>query len=167
MHVDGLGRGVVEAHSSVVEASESLEKVTANAGDEMRGRREFRSGGVEHGKPRVRAVGPAMGDGPVEFDHRGIRALVSLSWATDGHKWLNVTYGFGIVFMRDGADLRRSFALVAGYRPPEAGYEPCVERRCDFASYRRGAVPWHVLVRAHAVGRTCRHARLGIGVVND
>ncbi len=64
-------------------------------------------------------------DGPVEFDHRGIRALVSLSWATDGHKWLNVTYGCGIVFMRDGADLRRSFASVAGDLPPEGGYEAC------------------------------------------
>lgn len=52
-------------------------------------------------------------------------------------------------------------------RGAEPGARPCVERRCDFASYRRGAVPWHVLVRAHAVGRTCRHARLGIGVVND
>ena len=27
--------------------------------------------------------------------------------------------------MRDGADLRRSFASVAGDLPPEAGYEAC------------------------------------------
>ena len=47
------------------------------------------------------------------------------SWATDGHRWLNVAYGCGIVFMRDGADLRRSFGSVAGDLPPEAGYEAC------------------------------------------
>jgi len=45
------------------------------------------------------------------------------SWATDGHKWLNVTYDCGIAFVRDGDDLRRSFASVAGYLPPDGGYE--------------------------------------------
>jgi glutamate/tyrosine decarboxylase-like PLP-dependent enzyme len=45
------------------------------------------------------------------------------SWGTDGHKWLNVTYDCGIVFVRDPADLRRSFASVAGYLPPDDGYE--------------------------------------------
>ena len=45
------------------------------------------------------------------------------SWATDGHKWLNVTYDCGIAFVRDPADLRRSFASVAGYLPPDTGFE--------------------------------------------
>ncbi len=45
------------------------------------------------------------------------------SWATDGHKWLNVTYDCGIALVaRDGA-LRRSFASIAGYLPPETGFE--------------------------------------------
>ena len=44
------------------------------------------------------------------------------SWATDGHKWLNVTYDCGIAFVRRGA-LRRTFASVAGYLPPEHGFE--------------------------------------------
>lgn len=45
------------------------------------------------------------------------------SLATDGHKWLNVTYDCGIAFVqRDGA-LRRTFASVAGYLPPEQGFE--------------------------------------------
>ncbi|MGE4086396.1 MAG: aspartate aminotransferase family protein, partial [Vicinamibacterales bacterium] len=39
------------------------------------------------------------------------------SWATDGHKWLNVTYDCGIAFVRDLAHLRHTFAAVAGYLP--------------------------------------------------
>lgn len=45
------------------------------------------------------------------------------SWAADAHKWLNVSYDSGIVFVRDAAHLRRSFASVAGYLPPEDGFE--------------------------------------------
>jgi len=45
------------------------------------------------------------------------------SWATDGHKWLNVTYDCGLVFIRRPSDLRRTFASTAGYLPPESGFE--------------------------------------------
>jgi glutamate/tyrosine decarboxylase-like PLP-dependent enzyme len=45
------------------------------------------------------------------------------SWATDGHKWLNVTYDCGIAFVRRPEDLRRTFAAVAGYLPPDEGFE--------------------------------------------
>ena len=39
------------------------------------------------------------------------------SWATDGHKWLNVTYDCGITFVRRAEDPRRSFRATAGYLP--------------------------------------------------
>lgn len=45
------------------------------------------------------------------------------SWATDAHKWLNVTYDSGMVLLRDVEHLRRSFASVAGYLPPGDGFE--------------------------------------------
>ena len=45
------------------------------------------------------------------------------SWATDGHKWLNVTYDCGIAFVRRPEDLRRTFAATAGYLPPSSGFE--------------------------------------------
>jgi glutamate/tyrosine decarboxylase-like PLP-dependent enzyme len=45
------------------------------------------------------------------------------SWATDAHKWLNVTYDCGIAFVRQPADLRRTFAAAAGYLPPDSGFE--------------------------------------------
>ena len=45
------------------------------------------------------------------------------SWATDAHKWLNVTYDCGIAFVRRPDDLRRTFAASAGYLPPDEGFE--------------------------------------------
>ena len=45
------------------------------------------------------------------------------SWATDGHKWLNVTYDCGIAFVRDLAHLRRTFAATAGYLPASDEFE--------------------------------------------
>jgi len=45
------------------------------------------------------------------------------SWATDGHKWLNVTYDCGITFVRRTGALRRTFAAAAGYLPSEDGFE--------------------------------------------
>jgi glutamate/tyrosine decarboxylase-like PLP-dependent enzyme len=45
------------------------------------------------------------------------------SWATDGHKWLNVTYDCGIAFVRSSADLARSFHAAAGYLPPDDRFE--------------------------------------------
>jgi glutamate/tyrosine decarboxylase-like PLP-dependent enzyme len=45
------------------------------------------------------------------------------SLATDGHKWLNVTYDCGILFVRRPDALRRTFAASAGYLPPDAGFE--------------------------------------------
>ncbi len=45
------------------------------------------------------------------------------SLATDGHKWLNVTYDCGIAFVQRPGALRRTFSAIAGYLPPESGFE--------------------------------------------
>ena len=88
----------------------------------------------------------------------------------DGHKWLNVPYDCGFVFVRDGAELERTFSLTAaylpsddkpnwGYRGPEAsrraralavwatlraygrsGYREMVERHLDLAQRLAGRV---------------------------
>lgn len=53
-----------------------------------------------------------------------VRGLVDAdSFATDGHKWLNVTYDCGIAFVQRPGALRRTFSAVAGYLPPESGFE--------------------------------------------
>jgi len=53
---------------------------------------------------------------------RGLERADSL--ATDAHKWLNVTYDSGIAFVRRPGALSRTFASVAGYLPPDDGFEP-------------------------------------------
>lgn len=52
---------------------------------------------------------------------RGLHRADSL--ATDGHKWLNVTYDCGILFVQRPDALRRTFAAVAGYLPPDTAFE--------------------------------------------
>jgi glutamate/tyrosine decarboxylase-like PLP-dependent enzyme len=45
------------------------------------------------------------------------------SWATDAHKWLNVTYDSGLVLVRRPGALRRTFTAAAGYLPSDVGFE--------------------------------------------
>mgnify|MGYP000473178361 CR=1 FL=1 len=40
------------------------------------------------------------------------------SWATDGHKWLNVSYDCGIAFVRDRAPLKDAMSAPAPYLTP-------------------------------------------------
>ena len=101
------------------------------------------------------------------------------SWATDGHKWLNVPYDCGIAIVRDGQALRKAMAIRADYLPDDEGqpsdYTPEMSRR------PRGIDVWAAL---RALGRhgltemverhcrlACRFAdafrRAGFAVLND
>ena len=86
------------------------------------------------------------------------------SWATDAHKWLNVPYDSGIALLRRGEDLRRSFASVAGYLPPDAGFEAM--HHTPMGSQRPRQIEIWAALRtlgrrgvADLVSRTCEHAR--------
>ena len=102
------------------------------------------------------------------------------SWATDGHKWLNVPYDCGITLVRRTEDLRRSFAAAAGYLPPDAGFE-AMHHTPQSSQRARQVEVWAVLRtlgRQGVIGliaRTCRHAQTmaaylsqaGLEVLND
>jgi glutamate/tyrosine decarboxylase-like PLP-dependent enzyme len=102
------------------------------------------------------------------------------SWATDGHKWLNVSYDCGIALVRRPEDLRRSFASVAGYLPPDTGFE-AMHHTPQASQRARQVEVWAVLRTlgrqgvADLIIRTCDHAQVmarylrqaGLEVLND
>lgn len=86
------------------------------------------------------------------------------SWATDGHKWLNVAYDCGIAFVRDAAALKAAMAISAAYlteSPQREGshWSPESSRRA------RGLEVWAALLSLGREGlvemieRCCSHAR--------
>jgi len=84
------------------------------------------------------------------------------SWATDGHKWLNLPYDCGIILMRDAALLRPSMSAASSYLPP-GDLDPL--NHTPQSSQRARAVDaWaalHSLGRsgvADLVDRCCDHA---------
>jgi glutamate/tyrosine decarboxylase-like PLP-dependent enzyme len=105
------------------------------------------------------------------------------SWATDGHKWLQIPYDCGFAIVRDSEAHRRAMAITASYLPAVAAdernpshYVPELSRRA------RGFAAW-AMIRAlgrqgiaQLVGHHCRLARrmarflggeAGIRVLND
>jgi glutamate/tyrosine decarboxylase-like PLP-dependent enzyme len=102
------------------------------------------------------------------------------SWATDGHKWLNVPYDCGIALVRRPADLRRSFTATAGYLPADAGFDPANHSPQSSQRARQVEV-WAVLRTlgrpgvTDLIARTCRYAQMmagylgqaGLEVLND
>ncbi|HKV90644.1 MAG TPA: pyridoxal-dependent decarboxylase, partial [Thermoplasmata archaeon] len=103
------------------------------------------------------------------------------SWALDGHKWLNVPYDSGIVFVRDAEHLREGMGSpAAAYLPAGAEGEP-MEFVPEMSRRARGVEVWAALRSlgsngmAELVERCCGHAtrfaeRLrasGFEVLND
>jgi glutamate/tyrosine decarboxylase-like PLP-dependent enzyme len=92
----------------------------------------------------------------------GVRA--AHSWATDAHKWLNVPYDSGIVFVRDPQHLKASMSsraayLIAGDLREPSHFTPELSRRA------RGVEAWAALRSlgrsglADLIERNCRYAR--------
>ncbi|MET0772765.1 MAG: pyridoxal-dependent decarboxylase [Candidatus Limnocylindrales bacterium] len=75
------------------------------------------------------------------------------SWATDGHKWLNVPYDSGFAFVRDAAAHRAAMGSSAAYLPPAPAatrdpwdYVPELSRRA------RGFTAWAAIRELGAAG---------------
>ena len=87
------------------------------------------------------------------------------SWATDGHKWLNVPYDCGLAFVRDADTHGRAMHLQpAAYLHREAVREPMYWTP-ESSRRARGIEVWAALRSlgrrglVDLIGRTCRHAR--------
>jgi glutamate/tyrosine decarboxylase-like PLP-dependent enzyme len=104
------------------------------------------------------------------------------SWATDGHKWLQVPYDCGYVFVRDPEAHRRAMIIAASYLPQAiteydaANFAPELSRRArGFATWamlrhlgRDGVaalVGKHCALAARVAGRLA--AEPGVRVLND
>lgn len=85
------------------------------------------------------------------------------SWATDGHKWLNVPYDSGIAFIRNPEFLRAALAFQATYLPQGESREPS-QYTLEMSRRARGVELWAALRAlgreglAGLIERTCRHA---------
>ena len=97
------------------------------------------------------------------------------SWATDGHKWLNVPYDCGLAFVRRSESLARATAISAAYLPPDDRLTPETSRRA------RGVEVWAALMSlgrsglADLIERNCAYAtrfadgfrKAGYEILND
>jgi glutamate/tyrosine decarboxylase-like PLP-dependent enzyme len=102
------------------------------------------------------------------------------SWATDAHKWPNVSYDSGIVIVRDGKALRGAMTSSAAYLEPGARREP-MNHTPEASRRARGVELWAALKSLGKSGlcalieRTCEHAQrfaqglrqAGFEVLND
>jgi glutamate/tyrosine decarboxylase-like PLP-dependent enzyme len=86
------------------------------------------------------------------------------SWATDGHKWLNVPYDCGLAFVREGSALRNALGLEAAYLAASSSREP-MHWTPESSRRARGIEVWAAIKSMGAAGvadlveRTCRHAQ--------
>jgi glutamate/tyrosine decarboxylase-like PLP-dependent enzyme len=87
------------------------------------------------------------------------------SWATDGHKWLNVPYDSGIALVRDPYPLKAAMAITAEYLPTSASHRNPSDFTPELSRRARGVEVWAALRYlgrrgvADMIERCCRHAR--------
>ena len=85
------------------------------------------------------------------------------SWAADAHKWLNVPYDCGLVFVREESNLRSAMSATAAYLIQGEGREPD-QYVPEMSRRARGVEVWAALKSlgrdglADLVERCCRHA---------
>jgi len=117
--------------------------------------------------------------------HRHLVSGVALadSWATDGHKWLNVPYDSGFAIVADAAAHHAAFSADAAYLEKTSGEERDPEDWVPEFSRRARGFPVYAALKSLGregvsalVDRCCAHARAiadrlrlapGVEVLND
>ena len=115
-----------------------------------------------------------------EYAHLAKGFAEADSWATDGHKWLNVPYDCGLAFVRYPEALRATMAVTAAYMPTGEVREP-MHYTPEASRRARGVEVWAALKSLGRSGLTemietaCRHAarfaevlrQAGYEILND
>ncbi len=102
------------------------------------------------------------------------------SWATDGHKWLNVPYDSGIVIVKDAEKLRAAMSMTGDYLD-QSGERVPYQYTPELSRKARAIEIWAALKSLGRIGvvdlieRTCSHAsrfakeikNAGYDILND
>ncbi len=108
-----------------------------------------------------------------EFDELTEGLNLADSWATDAHKWLNVPYDSGCVFVRDFRHVEAAMAITAEYLPTQTTFRNPSDYTPELSRRARGLEIWATLKHlgrqgvAELVGRCCRHARMFAALLQD
>jgi glutamate/tyrosine decarboxylase-like PLP-dependent enzyme len=87
------------------------------------------------------------------------------SWATDGHKWLNVPFDCGYAFVRDASAHRAAMSVGAPYVAADAQRRDEIDWNPEWSRRARGFATYAALLElgrngvADLIERTCRYAR--------
>jgi glutamate/tyrosine decarboxylase-like PLP-dependent enzyme len=98
-----------------------------------------------------------------ERAHLTIGVAEADSWATDAHKWLNVPYDSGLIFVRHPESLRAAMSISAPYLPQGEVREP-MQYTPEASRRARGVEVWAALRSlgreglAALIERNCRYA---------
>lgn len=116
-----------------------------------------------------------------QYAHLAAAYDLADSWATDGHKWLNVSYDSGIAMVRDADALRRAMSISAAYLVTGASEREGMQWGPESSRKARGIEAWAALRSlgrdglSDMIDRCCRHAarfaerlgKAGFAVWND
>src|SRR5687767_1611071 len=100
----------------------------------------------------------------IQYHHLTEGVELADSWATDGHKWLNVPYDCGYAFTAHPDAHRRSLALDASYITLDKKARDQMDWTPEFSRRARGFATYAVIRELGSKGiealidRTCRHA---------
>lgn len=115
-----------------------------------------------------------------EYTHLAQGFAEADSWATDAHKWLNVPYDSGLMFVRYPEALRAAMSVSAAYLPTGEMREP-MHHTPESSRRARGIEVWAALRSlarsglAEMIETACRHAtrfaeglrQAGFQILND